>query len=48
MTVIENAESIETLKEKIHVLEKIMDLLYPVWRYEDVDHIPQFIVEEPE
>jgi len=46
MTISENAESIEALEVRIHILEKIMDLLYPVWRYEDIEHISQLILEE--
>lgn len=48
MTVSENAESIEALIERIHVLEKMMDLLHPVWRYENIEHIPQFTMEDSE
>ena len=42
MTVEENAESIEALEARIHFLEKILDLIYPVWRYENIDDIAQF------
>lgn len=48
MTVSENAESIETLKERIHFLEKIMDLLHPIWRYENIEDIEAFTVEGSE
>ena len=48
MTVSENEESIEMLKERIHFIEKIMDLLHPIWRHENIEDIEVFMVEGSE
>ena len=45
MTVTENEEAIEALEARIHRIEKILDLLHPIWRYEEIEHIAEFTLE---
>ena len=46
MTVTENETEINALKERLHRVEKILDLLHPIWRYEEIEHIKQLELEE--
>jgi hypothetical protein len=46
MTVTENQEEINILKNKIYHIEKILDLLHPIWRYEELEQIEEFKVKE--
>lgn len=46
MTVAENQNEINELKNRLHRVEKILDLLHPIWRYEEIEHIKQLELEE--
>ena len=46
MTVNENEEKITLLEERLHFVEKILDLIHPIWRYEEIEHIKEFEARE--
>lgn len=45
MTVAENENEINQLKDRLHRVEKILDLIHPIWRYEEIEFIEEYKIE---